>query len=90
MTAYARAYGQRPDHRGAGAYDVIMLLAQAIKQVGASRGAIRGYLASVGRVRPAYEGVTGRIAFDSAGDVPDKPVLIAVVRGGRLMTDWQP
>jgi branched-chain amino acid transport system substrate-binding protein len=90
VTAYARAYGQRPDHRGAGAYDVIMLLAQAIEQVGASRGAIRGYLASVGPGRPAYEGVTGRIAFDSAGDVPDKPVLIAVVRGGRLMTDWQP
>ena len=69
---------------------MIMLLAQAIEQVGASRDAIRSYLASVGQSRPAYEGVTGRIAFDSAGDVPDKPVLIAVVRGGRLVTDWQP
>ena len=90
VTAYARAYGQRPDHRGAGAYDVIMLLAQAIRQVGTQRDAIRGYLASVGRGRPAFEGVTGRIAFDSAGDVPDKSVLIAVVRGGRLVTEWQP
>jgi branched-chain amino acid transport system substrate-binding protein len=90
VTAYARAYGQRPDHRGAGTYDVIMLLAQAIEQGGGSRDAIRSYLASVGQSRPAYEGVTGRIAFDSAGDVPDKPVLIAVVRGGRLVTDWQP
>lgn len=90
VTAYARAYGQRPDHRGAGAYDVVMLLAQAIGQVGPQRDAIRDYLASVGRGRPAYEGVTGRIAFDSAGDVPDKSVSIAVVRGGRLVTEWQP
>ncbi len=90
VAAYARAYGQRPDHRGAGTYDVIMMLAQAIEQVGASRGAIRSYLATLGRARPAYEGVTGRIAFDAAGDVPDKPILIAVVRGGRLVTEWQP
>lgn len=90
VTAYARAYGQRPDHRGAGAYDVIMLLAQAIGQVGTQREAVRDYLASVGRGRPSYEGVTGRIAFDSAGDVPDKSVLIAVVRGGRLATEWEP
>jgi branched-chain amino acid transport system substrate-binding protein len=90
VAAYARAYGQRPDHRGAGAYDVLMLLAQAIGQVGTQRDALRDYLASVGRARPAYEGVTGRIAFDAAGDVPDKSVLIAVVRGGRLVTEWQP
>ena len=90
VTAYARAYGQRPDHRGAGAYDVIMLLAEAIGRVGPRRDAVRDYLAGVGRSRPAYEGVTGRIAFDSAGDVPQKSVLIAAVRGGRLVTEWQP
>jgi branched-chain amino acid transport system substrate-binding protein len=90
VTAYARAYGQRPDHRGAGAYDVIMLLAQAIGQVGAHRDAVRDYLAALGHDRPAYEGVTGRIAFDAAGDVPGKPILIAVVRNGRLVTEWQP
>jgi ABC-type branched-subunit amino acid transport system substrate-binding protein len=41
----------------------------------------------VGGSRPAFEGVTGRIAFDSAGDVPDKAVVIGVVRNGRLVTD---
>lgn len=90
VTAYARAYGQRPDHRGAGAYDIIMLLAQAIAQAGPRRDAIRRYLTTVGHGQPPYEGVTGRIAFDAAGDVPDKPVLIAVVREGRLVTEWQP
>jgi len=91
VAAYVAAYaGQRPDHRGAAAYDIVMLLADAISRVGSSRQAVRDYLASVGRGRPAYEGVTGRIAFDSMGDVPSKPVLIAVVHGGRLVTEWQP
>jgi len=35
---YARTYpGQRPDHRGAGAYDIVLLLARAVEQAGASR-----------------------------------------------------
>src|SRR2546429_620048 len=39
---YARAYqGQRPDHRGAGAYDVIYLLARALDAAGPTRSAIR-------------------------------------------------
>jgi len=91
VAAYARANGgARPDHRGAGAYDIVMLLARALEQSGASRPALREYLAQVGRGRPAYEGVTGRIAFDEKGDVPDKPITIAVVRGGRLVTEWAP
>jgi branched-chain amino acid transport system substrate-binding protein len=47
---YARAYpGLRPDHRGAGAYDAVLLLAQAVEQAGADRRAVRDYLAHVGR-----------------------------------------
>src|SRR2546430_11322764 len=35
---YARAFpGQRPDQRGAGAYDIMLLLARAIDKVGADR-----------------------------------------------------
>src|SRR6266704_812383 len=30
VTAYGRAYGQVPDHRGAGAYDIVQLLARVI------------------------------------------------------------
>src|SRR2546429_6972419 len=87
VNAYARANGgARPDNRGAGAYDIVMLLARAIEQNGASRPALREYLAQVGRGPPAYEGVTGRIAFDEKGDVPAKPITIAVVRGGGLLT----
>lgn len=89
VAAYARAYpGQRPDHRGAGAYDIVHLLARAVAEAGADRRAVRDYVAEVnGQDRPAYEGVTGQIAFDAAGDVPGKPVVIGVVRDGRLVSE---
>jgi branched-chain amino acid transport system substrate-binding protein len=88
VAAYARAYeGQRPDHRGAGAYDIVNLLARVLEESGVDRRAIRDELARVGRDRPPHEGVTGTIAFDQAGDVPAKPVVIGVVRDGRLVTE---
>ena len=82
---YVRAFnGERPDHRGAGAYDIVRLLAQAIGEVGPDRLAIRDYVAQVGTTKPAFEGVTGTIAFDAYGDVPAKPVVIGVIRNGHL------
>src|SRR5213080_3331160 len=85
---YARAFpGQRPDHRGAGAYDSMLLLARAIDKVGADRKAIRDYLARVGRGQPPFEGVTGPIVFDGNGDVAGKTVVIGLVRDGRLVTE---
>ena len=88
VAAYARAnHGDRPDDTGAETYDAVNLLARAIAQVGGDRRAIRDYLSQVGRGRPAYEGVTGTIAFDSLGDVPAKTVVIGVVRAGRLELD---
>lgn len=88
VAAYARAYeGQRPDHRGAGAYDIVQLLAAAFAAGGMERGAVRDHLARIGTTLPAFVGVTGSIAFDANGDVPAKPVVIGVVRGGRLVTE---
>ena len=69
------------------AYDIVQLLARAIEEVGADRRAVRDYLGTVGGERPAFDGVTGRIAFDSAGDVPRKAVVVGVVRNGRLVTE---
>lgn len=87
---FLRAYaaisgGQVPDHRGAGAYDAIHVLAEAIRDAGPKRRAIRDALAQMGQGRPAYEGVTGRITFDVGGDVPNKSVVVGVVRGGRIV-----
>jgi branched-chain amino acid transport system substrate-binding protein len=85
---YARAYpGQRPDHRGAGAYDIVLLLARAVEHAGADRRAVRDYLARVGRSNPPFEGVTGAITFDGSGDVAGRTVVIGVVRSGRLVPE---
>lgn len=88
VTAYARAYpGERPDHRGATAYDIVQMLAAVIAEVGTDRSAIRDRLARVGTDRPAFQGVTGKLAFDKNGDVPDKSVVIGTVRDGQLITE---
>lgn len=85
VEAYRRVSGGRPpDHRGAGAYDAVRLIARALGAVGPDRQRVRDYLAAVGTTHPAFEGVTGRIAFDEHGDVPDKPIAVGVVRGGAL------
>jgi branched-chain amino acid transport system substrate-binding protein len=79
--------GERPNDVAGLTYDAVQLLAQALGAVGSDRRAVRDYLASVGDQRPAFEGVTGPIAFDSSGDVPAKPVTMAVVRSGRLVAE---
>jgi branched-chain amino acid transport system substrate-binding protein len=85
---YARAFpGQRPDHRGAGTYDIVRLLARAIAQAGADRRPVRDYLARVGRGQAPFDGVTGSIAFDHNGDAAGKAVVIGVVRNGQLVTE---
>ena len=87
VAEYGRAFGgQRPDHRGAGAYDIVLLLARAIEDAGADRGAIHAYLARVGHGKAPFDGVTGTIAFDANGDVPGKTVAIGIVRDGELVT----
>ncbi len=87
VDAYRRAWGgEVPDHRGAGAYDIVHLLARAIEAVGPNRERIRTYLAGVGQQSPAFDGVTGRTAFDEHGDVIGKPVAIGVVSSGRLVS----
>lgn len=84
VRAYATAYqNEVPDHRGAGAYDAVHLIAGAIRERGPRRAAIRDGLAAV-RDAQAYVGVTGRVSFDDRGDVPDKQVQVAVIRGGRV------
>jgi ABC-type branched-subunit amino acid transport system substrate-binding protein len=91
VAGYARAYpGERPDHRGAAAYDIVYLLADVLAESGTRRRDVRDRLARVGKDVPAFEGVTGRIAFDSRGDVPAKSVVIGSVRDGRLAAEVAP
>ena len=87
---FVREYGERfnelPDHRGAMTYDAIHLVAQALRETGADRAALRDYLAEVGNARPAVEGVSGTMAFDQHGDVSGKEVAIGVVKNGQLLS----
>ena len=86
VDAYNQKYNEMPDHRGAMTYDAIKLIVEALREVGTDRMALRDYVASVGSSRPAFEGVSGRIAFDPNGDVAGKEVAMGVVRNGMLVT----
>lgn len=91
--AFVRRYRERhggrlPDHRGAMAYDVMYLLADALREVGPDRRRIRDHVAAVGAGGAAtgHPGVSGVIRFDENGDVVEKPVSVGVVRSGELVT----
>jgi branched-chain amino acid transport system substrate-binding protein len=74
----------RPNQPAAATYDAIYLLREVIARAGTDRQAVRRALASVGSETPAFEGVTGVVAFDAAGDVPDQNVYIGMVRAGAV------
>jgi branched-chain amino acid transport system substrate-binding protein len=86
VEAYRRRYPDAglPNQPAAGTYDAVRLLAEVIGRAGTEREAVREALAGVGSVSPAFAGVTGPIAFDEVGDVPDGRVYVTVVRNGRI------
>lgn len=86
VTAYRNRFPDAglPNQPAAGTYDAVRLIAEVIGRVGSERGAVRDALAGVGSATPAFAGVTGPIAFDSVGDVPDGKVYVTVVRNGRI------
>ena len=86
VAAYRERYGTAPDAYAALTYDALYLVVQAVREAGTDRTAIRDYIAQVGGDEAAYEGVTGRIAFDQNGDVEGKPVVIGVIRDGAVVT----
>ena len=61
-----------------------MVIAAAIEQAGGDRKAIRDYLASMTDGR-AYDGITGKIAFEPTGDVAAKPLVMTRVQRGALV-----
>jgi branched-chain amino acid transport system substrate-binding protein len=70
----------KPDHWAALGFDAASLLARAVHDVGPQRKAIREWLGTVGKTRPAHLGATGSIAFDDNRDPMNKQVLIAEVK----------
>jgi branched-chain amino acid transport system substrate-binding protein len=86
VEAYHRKYpaAGAPNQPAAATYDAIYLLRNVIARAGTGRQAIREAVAAVGTTAPAFEGVTGRVVFDSLGDVPASEVHIGVVHGGAI------
>jgi len=60
-----------------------------IARSGPRREAVRRALAGVGSATPAFEGVTGAVAFDAVGDVPNQNVYIGLVHRGRIEVENQ-
>ena len=86
VSAYRRKYPGAgiPNQPAAAAYDAVYLLRDVIARVGPGRDAVRRELAGVGSATPPFEGVTGTVAFDAAGDVPNQNVYIGLVRNGNV------
>jgi len=74
-----------PNQPAAATYDAIHLLARVIAEVGPDRERIRDALADIGTASPAFEGVTGPIAFDANGDLAARRVYVGLVRGGTVL-----
>jgi branched-chain amino acid transport system substrate-binding protein len=87
---FVESYRQRypdagfPNQPAAATYDALYLLRDVIARTGTRREAVRRGLAAVGTSAPAFEGVTGKVVFDSLGDVPASEVHIGVVHGGEI------
>ena len=84
VKAFRAKFGRDPNSFAALAYDATMVIALAIEQAGGDREKIRDYLASMDAGR-AYDGITGKISFESTGDVAPKPMVMTRVQRGALV-----
>jgi branched-chain amino acid transport system substrate-binding protein len=86
--AFLQAYRKKfpgaglPNQPAAATYDAVYLLRDVIARAGAEREEIRRVLAKVGSDIPPFKGVTGTVAFDLRGDVPNQAVYIGMVQDG--------
>ena len=84
VEAFRRKYHAVPNQPAAGTYDAVYLLRDVIARAGTGRADVRRVLAGVGSVSPPFEGVTGTVAFDANGDVPNQNVYIGLVQHGAV------
>jgi branched-chain amino acid transport system substrate-binding protein len=86
VAAYATRYPGTiaPNQPAAATYDIIYMLRDAIAHGATGGPALRDAIAKIGTSAPAFDGVTGEIAFDTAGDVPRQRVIIGRVESGQV------
>lgn len=81
VESYRKTFGADPDTWAAQSYDGMYLLAEAIRTAGESREAIRNALVTMKN----FDGVTGTITFNPAGDAEFRETSIVKVAGGRYV-----
>jgi branched-chain amino acid transport system substrate-binding protein len=86
LQAYRKKYpgAGLPNQPAAATYDAVYLLRDVLTKAGTKRADVRRILAQIGGGLPAFKGVTGTVAFDMRGDVPNQAVYIGVVRDGEV------
>ncbi len=80
VTHYTDKYGNMPDVFATLAYDCMMMLVDTIRKAGTDRRAIRDALAGV----KDFPGISGKITFDSDGNV-DRNFSLIQVRDNRFV-----
>ena len=83
VTAFKKKFNTVPDAHAALAYDATYLIAQALKEKGPDRRAVRDYLRSLNR-ETAYAGLTGPAFFEDTGDPVGMRFRVLRVHNGRL------
>jgi branched-chain amino acid transport system substrate-binding protein len=86
LQAYRKKYPTAglPNQPAAATYDAVYLLRDVIARAGTKRQDVRRALARVGTQDPPFRGVTGTLAFDIRGDVPNQAVYIGIVEDGNV------
>lgn len=86
LSAYREKFplGNSVDYSAAATYDIVYLLRDAMLRGGTGRKELRDAVAAVGQSEPAFDGLTGSIAFDENGDVPQLHIQVGVIRNGTL------
>ena len=83
VAAFTKKFNTAPDAHAALAYDATKLVAQALKEKGPDRRAIRDYLRSLNR-ETAYVGLTGPAYFEDTGDPVGMRFKVFRVHDGEL------
>jgi branched-chain amino acid transport system substrate-binding protein len=86
VTAFKKKFNTVPDAHAALAYDATYLIAQALKEKGPDRKAVRDYLRALNR-ETAYAGLTGPAYFEDNGDPVGMRFRVLRVRNGQLIAE---
>ena len=79
VTRFKAKYNSDIQTYGPYAYDAVMVLAAAMQKAGSAEPA--KYLPALKQIR--YQGVTGTIEFDKAGDVKHGALTLSTYKGGK-------